>query len=160
MAEHRLCPLCATENLMLVPSHQEELFLAGADGLRNAGNVSLHSCEQGHTFLRIGTPNDPSRSFPFCEINIADEGMRFAVGEKWFGKFCTPEQIPADSRVLDFAVVLEAMSETVEHIDQLVSRVWETSISRLGVESINKLETPGMGVRKAEEDVHRKRNSR
>jgi len=148
MAEHRLCPLCATENLILVPSHEEELFPACADGLQNAGTISLHSCEQGHTFLRIGTPNDPSRFLPFCEINIADEGMRNAIGEKWFGKFCTPEQIPADSRLLDFAVVLEAMSETVEHIQQLVNRVWEESISQagiseVGVESIAELESVG-----------------
>ena len=160
MAEYGLCPLCATESRMLVSSREEELFPACADGLQNAGNVSLHSCEQGHTFLRISRLDDPSRSFPFCEIDIADEEMRYAVGEKWFGKFCTAEQIPADSRVLDFAVVLEAMSETVEHIDQLVSRVWETSISQLGVESINKLGTPRKGVRKAEEDGHRNRYSR
>ena len=72
MAEHRFCPLCAMENLILVPSHEEELSPAGAEGLQNAGKVSLHSCEQGHTFLRISTPNEPSRSFPFCEMNIAD----------------------------------------------------------------------------------------
>jgi hypothetical protein len=140
--------LCATGNLILVPSYEEELFPACADGLQNAGEVSLHRCEQGHTFLRISTPNDPSRSFPFCEINIADEEMRNAVGEKWFGKFCTPEQISADSRLLDFAVVLEAMSETVEHVQQLVNRVWEKSISQagisqVGVESTADLESVG-----------------
>jgi hypothetical protein len=148
MTEHRLCPLCATENLMLVPSYEEELFPAGADGLQNAGKVSLRRCEKGHTFLRTSQPNDPSRSFPFCEINIANEGMIYAVGEKWFGKLCIPEQIPADSRVLDFAVALEAMSEAVEHIQQLVNRVWEESISHVGisevgVESAAELESVG-----------------
>ena len=148
------------ENLILVPSHEEELFPAGSGGLQNAGKVSLHRCEQGRTFLRISTPNEPSRSFPFCERGIADEGMRNAVGEHWFGAFCIPEQIPADSRLLDLAVVLEAMAETVEHIGQLVSRLWETSIRKLGMESIHKLETVGAGVRKAEEGGHRNRNSR
>ena len=140
MAEHKLCPFCATENRMSAPSHEEELFLAGPDGPEIAGKIALSTCEQGHAFLCVNTPNDLSQSFPIWELNIVHKETANIATEKWFGKLCTPEQTPADYRLLKLAVILEAMSKTVVHMNRLVNHIWESSISQIGSESIAELQ--------------------
>ena len=143
MVEHKLCPLCATENLMSLPFHEGELFPASLGGREIVGQVFLSRCERGHVLLRIATENNPSQ--PSWEINILGDGVdQNIAGEKWFGKFSRPEQAHADCRLSKFAVALEAMSQSIEHIQRLVRGVWESSISQEDSEYIPELESVGV----------------
>ena len=143
MLDLTLCPLCATKNIF-ISSREEALVPAGEGGLELDGLIDLSFCEQGHAFLRVTALNNPSKSFPIREISITTNAMdEDSVERKWFGALCSHKQEAADCRTLKFALAPEAMSNTVDHICQLVSQVWEKSISQVEADSNTELETVG-----------------
>jgi len=145
-----LCPLCATENAKLILSY-EGAHSSGSEGLSIDGRLLVFSCEQGHVFLRISAATDPSHPSPFWEVHISAKEVDQSVAtRRWFGTSCAHVQEHADCHLLQFAVALEAMSNSVEHISQVVSRVWERSISGIQAEAIADTQTGGSRVRKAE----------
>lgn len=143
MLDLRLCPLCA-KKIVLASSREEALVPAGQGGFGLDCVIDLSMCEQGHAFLRVTALNNSSESLPIREISITANVIdKDSVEQKWFGPLCSHKPEAADSRTLKFAVALEAMSKTVDHIDQLVSRLWETSIGQVDAESGTELKPIG-----------------
>ena len=150
-----LCPLCATEKVMLILSY-EGTASPGANGPSIDGRMLAFSCEHGHVFLRISAAANSSQSSPSWEINISAEEVDQRVAtRRWFGTPCTGAPRNDDWHVLKFAVALEAMSNSVEQIHQVVGRVWERSLSDIQAEAIAATGTDGSGVRKAKHNENR-----
>ena len=126
---------------------------SGSEAPSIDGRVVVFECEEGHLVVRISAPTDPDQPSPTWEMNIlAGEVDQCAAANKWFGMSCTHVQKHEACRWLRSAVALEALSNTVKQINEVVGRVWERSIGEIQAEAITDTGTGGSAAREAKQN--------
>jgi hypothetical protein len=150
MVEPRLCPLCATENFLLLSSPEGAPPPIGGDAPLFGGEVSVFSCNAGHVLLLIKGVNNSSQPSSCREIYIVSNGLGKEVAcEKWFG--ASRESVDESFPPWRFAIALEAISDAVATLQGVVNSVWEHSLAGMAAEEIAECEMAKADQRSDEE---------